>query len=190
VITPNFRSSALPLLDKSDLPQPKPPKSPSTFSKASWATLPTVHLPVETLCCIGFILLLSGAASCILCFYILTLTGRKYFLDFGAISGFTSFILGLLSFRTNKWKWLPHRNYLTGFLMLALFSMVSCGCLAGILYAVLTKNSSIMDTLGGVVCGMCAVVTTGSLLGLVTSGCCHRPPPDNRVAHRVIGFTV
>ncbi|XP_024086330.1 uncharacterized protein LOC106664441 [Cimex lectularius] len=193
VITPNMRSSIAPLLPTTPphetSPQP-PVKSPSNYSKVSWATLPTIHLPIETLCFFGFIMLTAGAATTILCFYLLSIAGKRYFLNFGAVAGFASLILGLLSCRTNKWRWLPHRNYLTGYILLGTFSLLNAACLGGIFYAIEVQSHALLDTLGGAVCGVSVLLIIGSVIGMITSGCCHRPPPDNRVAHCVTGFTV
>ncbi|KAF6206800.1 hypothetical protein GE061_018036 [Apolygus lucorum] len=191
IITPNMRSSIAPLLTPPREHHPSPVlKSPSSYSKGSWANLPTIHLPTELLCCVGFILLAAGAASCILCFYILAITGRRYFLNFGAVGGFLSLLIGLFSFRTNKWKWLPHRNYMTGYVLLGVFSFLNAACLSGIVYATDAQSFALFDTLGGAVCGISTLVIVGALIGLVTSHCCHRPPPDNRVSHSVSGFIV
>lgn len=193
VITPRtlHHGSAVPLLTRT------PPRSggtpPETYKsprRASWANLPVIHMPVEMLCCVGFILLSSGAASVILAFYILAVGGRKYFLNFGAIAGFTSLVLGFLSWRTNKWKWLPHRNYLTGYILLGTFSLLNTACLGGTIYALNDESYALLDTLGGAVCGVSILIVCCSLIGVITSGCCHRPPPDNRVAHSAAGFTV
>lgn len=74
--------------------------------------------------------------------------------------------------------------------MLTTFSVLNGACLGGIVYALEEKSFALLDTLGGAVCGISVIVIAGSVLGMVTSGCCHRPPPDNRVAHCVTGFIV
>jgi len=40
--------------------------------------------------------------------------GRRYYLDFGVLSGFGSILLGFLGFRSRRWQWLPNRNYVSG----------------------------------------------------------------------------
>lgn len=62
----------------------------------------------------AFIMLLCGGLTTALCFYMISIMGRLYFLDFGVISGFTCLVLGLLGFRTRNCYWLPNRNYISG----------------------------------------------------------------------------
>lgn len=40
--------------------------------------------------------------------------GRRYYLDFGVMSGFTCFLLGLLGLRARRQQLLPNRNYISG----------------------------------------------------------------------------
>jgi len=40
--------------------------------------------------------------------------GRRYYLDFGVLSGFGSVLLGFLGYRSRRWQWLPNRNYVSG----------------------------------------------------------------------------
>ena len=40
--------------------------------------------------------------------------GRRYYLDFGLLSGFSSVLIGSLGLRARNWQRSPNRNYVTG----------------------------------------------------------------------------
>ncbi|XP_039285657.1 basic-leucine zipper transcription factor A-like [Nilaparvata lugens] len=190
VITPNYRStrdahSALPLLAGS------PAKMRLVSKSDSWLDLPAVNrrLPSEPLWFAGIILLLTGGITCILCLWILSKTGRrKYYLDFGAISGFVCLILGLVGCRTARW--LPHRHYVTGYILLSAFSLLECGILAVLASDSNQLDKNIIDIAGGAICGLSALCILLATLGFVTSACCNLLPPDSRIAHSAPGFSI
>lgn len=82
------------------------------------------------------------------------------------------------------------KHNVLGYVLLSTFSLLETACLGGIIYSLSEGSYALLDTLGGAVCALSILVIIGSLIGVVTSHCCHRPPPDNRVAHSVAGFTV
>ncbi|EEB10789.1 conserved hypothetical protein [Pediculus humanus corporis] len=125
--------------------------------------------------------LITATGTCAISFYLLSKIGRRYYLDFGLLSGFINFILGLLGFRSYCWRWLPNRNYVTGFVTLAAFSTLTC---VGLSYLILMKpmaGDPILDILGGAICAVSVFTIILALTGLTMSGCCKSPPPDNRV---------
>lgn len=91
--------------------------SETTFSNKteSWMNLSTQKAPVQvTLAVAAFMMILCGGLSSGLCFYMVSIFGRMYYLDFGIISGFACLLLGCLGFRSRNCHWLPNRNYISG----------------------------------------------------------------------------
>lgn len=91
--------------------------SETTYSNksGSWMNLSFGRKSVQsTLTAAALMMLLCGTVTSGLCFYMISIMGRLYFLDFGVVSGFTCLILGLLGFRTRNVYWLPNRNYISG----------------------------------------------------------------------------
>lgn len=91
--------------------------SETTYSNKSesWMNLSIGRKSVQTtLTVAALMMLLCGTVTSGLCFYMISIMGRLYFLDFGVVSGFTCLILGLLGFRTRNVYWLPNRNYISG----------------------------------------------------------------------------
>lgn len=91
--------------------------SETTYSNKSesWMNLSISKAPVQmTLAVAAFMMVLCGGVTSALCFYMMSIMGRLYYLDFGIIAGFTCLILGMLGYRTRNCYWLPHRNYISG----------------------------------------------------------------------------
>lgn len=71
--------------------------------------------PVQgTLAVAALMMFLCGGVTSGLCFYMISIMGRLYFLEFGVVSGFTCLLFGILGFRTRNCYWLPNRNYISG----------------------------------------------------------------------------
>lgn len=157
--------------------------------KPSWGQLPTPSLALGSLYCAAFLLFASGFISCLLCFYQMSTRGRRYYLDFALFAGFVSILLGFLGFRFQYWKWFPNRNYISGYILSCLFSLLLTGCLVTLLYEP-DLEPPMIDIAGGALCGVAILSASLTSFGLMTSFCCRYPPPDNRVAHAVQGFTV
>lgn len=91
--------------------------SETTFSNKteSWMNLsqPKAAGPA-TLVVAAVMMILCGSLTSGLCFYMVSLVGRMYYLDFGTISGFACLLLGLLGMRSRNCYWLPNRNYISG----------------------------------------------------------------------------
>ncbi|XP_075225202.1 sanpodo [Lycorma delicatula] len=189
IISPNYRQdnqSAIPLLANSPVKLQFMSNSPNKSN--SWMNISSQRLPSEPLWFAGLILLFSGGGTCLLCLYILSKNGRQYYLDFGAISGFVCLILGMIGCRTSRW--LPHRHYVTGYILLSTFSLLQCGVLAVLASDMKQIDKDVVDVAGGAVCGLAALSIVLATLGFLTSACCHLTPPDSRVSHSVQGFTV
>lgn len=102
--------------------------SETTFSKSgSWSNLSIKKHPIQaTLTFAAFMMVLCGAVTSSLCFYMIYLMERQYYLDFGVVAGFTCLILGLLGFRSRHVYWLPNRNYISGKFNIIFFCFYIC----------------------------------------------------------------
>lgn len=82
----------------------------------SWMNLSgTSKVPVHTTLAVAAVMMvLCGGVTSGLCFYMISIMGRLYYLDFGIVAGFTCFLLGMLGYKTRHCNWLPHRNYISG----------------------------------------------------------------------------
>lgn len=90
--------------------------SETTFSNKteSWMNL-SIKKPAQgTLAVAAVMMILCGGLTSTLCFYMVSVVGRMYYLDFGIVSGFACLLLGLLAFRSRNCHWLPNRNYISG----------------------------------------------------------------------------
>lgn len=91
--------------------------SETTYSNKSesWMNLSLSKAPVQaTLAVAAIMMTLCGGVTSGLCFYMVWIMGRLYYLDFGIVAGFTCLLLGLLGFRSRNCRWLPNRNYISG----------------------------------------------------------------------------
>lgn len=88
----------------------------TTINKSdSWMNLNLKKPAVQgTLAAAALMMFLCGGVTSGLCFYMISIMGKLYFLDFGIVSGFTCLLLGILGFRTRNCYWLPNRNYISG----------------------------------------------------------------------------
>ncbi|XP_018575982.1 uncharacterized protein LOC108914616 [Anoplophora glabripennis] len=167
--------------------------SETTYSNKSesWMNLSIGNKSVRsTLAVAALLMLLCGTVTSGLCFYMISIMGRLYFLDFGIVAGFTCLILGLLGFRTNNVYWLPNRNYISGYLVLSVFSLLTCVGLLVLLVMQPRPGTPLADITSGAVCGISVFSLILAVSGVVSSYCCKYPPPDNRVQHCAEGFTV
>lgn len=88
----------------------------TTMNKSeSWMNLNFKKPAVQgTLAVAALMMCLCGGVTSCLCFYMILIMGKLYFLEFGIVSGFTCCLLGILGFRTRNCYWLPNRNYISG----------------------------------------------------------------------------
>ncbi|GJQ76508.1 hypothetical protein Trydic_g2214 [Trypoxylus dichotomus] len=167
--------------------------SETTFSQKteSWMNLSVVKPPVQaTLAVAAVMMLLCGGVSFGLSLYMISLMGRLYYLDFGTVAGFTCLILGLMGFRTRNCYWLPNRNYISGYIVLSVFSLLSCVGLLILLFMRPKPGTPLADMTSGAVCCISVISLLLATAGVISSYCCKYPPPDNRVQHCARGFTV
>ncbi|XP_023014817.2 sanpodo [Leptinotarsa decemlineata] len=166
--------------------------SETTYSKSgSSSNLSMKRGAVQnTLSFAAVMMLLSGGVTSGLCFYMISVLGRQYFLDFGVVAGFTCLVLGLLGFRSRNVYWLPNRNYISGYLVLSFFSLLTCTGLLFLLVKQPRSGTPLADMTSGAVCGVSVLCLLMATTGVVSSYCCKYPPPDNRVQHCAEGFSV
>ncbi|XP_975069.2 uncharacterized protein spdo [Tribolium castaneum] len=165
--------------------------SETTFSKTdSWMNLGPRKPTQVTLAVAAVMMMLCGGVTSGLCFYMVSIMGRLYFLDFGIVAGFTCLVLGFLGFRTRNCYWLPNRNYISGYIVLSVFSLLMCAGLLVLLVLQPKPGTPLADMTSGAVCGISVLSLVLASAGVMTSYCCKYPPPDNRVEHSVPGFTV
>ncbi|XP_063907853.1 uncharacterized protein Spdo [Zophobas morio] len=165
--------------------------SDTTFAKSEpWMNIGPKKPTQVTLAVAAVMMMLCGGVTSGLCFYMVSIMGRLYFLDFGIIAGFTCLVLGLLGFRTRNCYWLPNRNYISGYILLSVFSLLMCAGLLVLLVLQPKPGTPLADMTSGAVCGISVLSLVLASVGVLTSYCCKYPPPDNRVEHSVPGFTV
>lgn len=181
---------------------------------ASWMNLSAYRPPVHaSLTAAALMMTVCGGLATVLCFYMVSVMGRLYFLDFGIVSGFACLVLGMLGFGSRShYRWLPNRNYMSGndaarsvqgrrvpvltllcalgYIILTLFSLVTCVGLLVLLFTRPRPGTPLADMTSGAVCGISALSLILAVGGIASSYCCRFPPPDNRVEHCVRGFTV
>ncbi|KAL1501178.1 hypothetical protein ABEB36_006558 [Hypothenemus hampei] len=138
----------------------------------------------------AFIMFLCGLANTGLSFYMLSFMGRPYYLDFSTIAGFTCAAMGILGCRSRHVYWLPNRNYLSGYLVLTLFSLLTCTGLLLLLINDPRPGTPLADMTSAAVCGFSVLTLLLAITGVISSYCCKYPPPDNRVQHCSPGLTV
>ncbi|XP_011548457.3 uncharacterized protein LOC105380570 [Plutella xylostella] len=158
----------------------------STYSDdtyKSWSTVKGGGAATATLAVAALMMTLCGALTSGLSFFMMYSIGRVYYLDFGVLSGFTCLLLGLLGFRSRKHQLLPNRNYISGYILLSTFSILSAGGLLLLLSLQPRPGTPLSDVTSGAVCGLSVLSLAVASLGVVTSYCCKHPPPDNRVAN-------
>lgn len=144
----------------------------------------------KTIAVAAFMMILCGAVTTGLSIYMISYLGRNYYLDFGILSGSICFMLGLLGFRSRQVYWLPNRNYISGYFVLSVFSLLTCCGLLVLLVTQPRPGTLLADMTSGAVCGISGLSLGLAAIGLLASYCCNVPPPDNRVQHCAPGFTV
>ncbi|ERL89899.1 hypothetical protein D910_07258 [Dendroctonus ponderosae] len=92
--------------------------------------------------------------------------------------------------RSRDVYWLPNRNYLSGYLVLTVFSLLTCAGLLLLLVYDPRPGTALADMTSAAVCGFSVLTLLLALTGVVSSYCCKYPPPDNRVDHCSPGLTV
>ncbi|CAH2056465.1 unnamed protein product, partial [Iphiclides podalirius] len=160
------------------------PQSPSVYSEETYkslSSLKAVNSSVASLTIAALMLTLCGGLTTGLSFYMMYSMGRRYYLDFGVLSGFTCFLLGLLGLRSRRNHLLPNRNYISGYIVLSSFSLLSAFGLLILLSVQPKPGTALNDITSGAVCSISILSLCLATVGLLASYCCARDPPDNRV---------
>ncbi|XP_013136571.1 PREDICTED: uncharacterized protein LOC106101781, partial [Papilio polytes] len=160
------------------------PQSPSVYSEDTYkslSTLKSVNSSFASLTIAALMLTLCGGLTTGLSFYMMYTMGRRYYLDFGVLSGFTCFLLGMLGLRSRRNQLLPNRNYISGYIVLSSFSLLSAFGLLILLSVQPLPGTALNDITSGAVCSISILSLCLATIGVLASYCCARDPPDNRV---------
>ncbi|XP_041988386.1 uncharacterized protein LOC121739863 [Aricia agestis] len=160
------------------------PQSPSVYSEDTYksiSSLKTAGSAAASLTIAALMLTLCGGLTSCLSFYMMYSVGRRYYLDFGALAGFTCFLLGLLGLRSRRNQLLPNRNYISGYIVLSSFSLLSAFGLLLLLSVEPKPGTAMNDITSGAVCSISILSLALASVGILASYCCARDPPDNRV---------
>ncbi|XP_076259527.1 sanpodo [Rhynchophorus ferrugineus] len=167
--------------------------SETTYSQKSesWMNL-SLNRPVtgKSLTISSLVLFLCGNGISGLSFYMISLIGQWYYLDLALAAGFACAIMGMAGCRSRNVYWLPNRNYLSGYLLLNIFSILTCVGLLLLKIQNPQPGKPLADVTSGAVCGFSVMILILSITGLISSYCCKYPPPDNRVQHCSPSLTV
>ncbi|XP_065338173.1 uncharacterized protein spdo [Cloeon dipterum] len=169
-----------------------PPPTPS--KRASWilAQVPPSQSPYSVLNASTVTMVVCGTILIFLCFLGISESGRLYFWDLGLFCGSAYIIIGLLGMRTRYWTTMPNRNFLSGYIVLAVLSFLIMSTVLAMLVVRVSKAdaNSVMDLLSGAVCGITVLTVLMTLIGLCSTRCCRTSPPDNRIEHCAEGLTL
>ncbi|RVE53154.1 hypothetical protein evm_002251 [Chilo suppressalis] len=164
------------------MPRVAPPPEPSEYSETTYKSFTTLKPnSAAPLTIAALMLTLCGALTTGLSFNMMYTLGRRYYLDFGVLAGFTCFLLGLLGFRSRRQHLLPNRNYVSGYIVLSSFSLLSAFGLLLLLTVQPLPGTALNDITSGAVCAVSVLCLGLATLGVLASYCCARDPPDNRV---------
>ncbi|CAK1549017.1 unnamed protein product [Leptosia nina] len=159
--------------------------SPSVYSEDTYksiSSIKTMSSAAASLTIAALMLTLCGGLTTGLSFYMMYSVGRRYYLDFGVLSGFTCFLLGLLGLRSRRNQLLPNRNYISGYIVLSTFSLLSAFGLLLLLSIQPKSGTALNDITSGAVCSISVLSLGLATVGILASYCCARDPPDNRMA--------
>lgn len=154
------------------------------FNKSRESDIYKIASAARTIGGIAFMMILCGVLNAGLCLYIIAMRGLLYYLISGIISGFLCIALGSLGLKSQRTPWHPNRNYISGLVLVIVFSLLNCSALSALIAVRPALGSPIHDMITGVVLGLSVLKVILICLGVVTSQCCSAPPPDNRVQVR------
>ncbi|CAB3262084.1 unnamed protein product [Arctia plantaginis] len=163
---------------------PRVASPPSVYSEDTYKSISswkTISAATASLTIAALMLTMCGGLTAGLSFYMMYAFGRHYYLDFGVLSGFTCFLLGLLGFRFRRQQLLPNRNYISGYIVLSSFSLLSAFGLLTILCVKPQPGTPLNDVTSGAICGVSILSLSLATVGVLASYCCVKDPPDNRV---------
>ncbi|XP_063702022.1 uncharacterized protein LOC134832064 [Culicoides brevitarsis] len=130
---------------------------------------------------ISLMLVLCGLLNGGLSLYLTWNNGRSYFLDTSFICGLACLGLGALGFKSRQCNWLPNRNYISGYLLVTVFSILDCCGLLALLILNPFPGFPQHDVISGVILGLSAITLAFISLGVVSSRWCRSYPPDARI---------
>ncbi|XP_022817291.1 uncharacterized protein LOC111350091 [Spodoptera litura] len=163
---------------------PRVAAPPSVYSEEtykSFSSIKTISGATASLLIAAVMLTMCGGLTTGLSFYMMYAIGRRYYLDFGVLAGFTCFLLGLLGLRSRRQQLLPNRNYISGYIVLSSFSLLSAFGLLILLSVEPKSGTPLNDITSGAVCGFSILSLCLASIGVLASYCCAKDPPDNRV---------
>lgn len=151
------------------------------FNKSRESEIYKIASTARTIGGIALMMILCGVLNAGLCLYIIAMRGLVYYLISGIISGFLCIALGSLGLKSHRTPQLPNRNYISGLVLVIVFSLLNCSALSALIAVRPAIGSPIHDMITGVVLGISVLKVILICLGVVTSQCCSILPPDNRV---------
>lgn len=164
------------------MPRVAPPASVySDETYKSFTSLKSMSAATASLTIAALMLTMCGGLTTGLSFYMMYAFGRRYYLDFGVLSGFTCFLLGLLGLRSRRQQLFPNRNYISGYIVLSSFALLSAFGLLILLCVEPKPGTPLNDITSGAVCGVSILSLSLATIGVLASYCCIKDPPDNRV---------
>uniref|UniRef100_A0A182SYV9 Uncharacterized protein n=1 Tax=Anopheles maculatus TaxID=74869 RepID=A0A182SYV9_9DIPT len=178
IISPRLNSD---IYSEKPLPDPQKPgswgESLPNGSK-SWRKMANAS---ATIGAVSLMLILCGFMNSGLSLYMTAKLGREFYLDMGVLAGFSAIALGILGFKSRQCDWLPNRNYMSGFVLVTIFSLLNC-CAEVILMTMHPyPGTPLNDVTTGIILGLSSLIILLISLGAITSRWCRAPPPDNRV---------
>ncbi|XP_058061962.1 uncharacterized protein LOC131212205 [Anopheles bellator] len=175
VISPRLNSDIY-----SEKPLPLDPEKPwgASDGSKSWQKMANASITIGA---VSLMLILCGFMNSGLSLYMTAKLGREFFLDMGILAGFAAIALGILGFKSRQCDWLPNRNYMSGYVLVTVFSLLNC-CFEVILMTMHPyPGTPLNDVTTGVILGLSSLIILLISLGAITSRWCRAPPPDNRV---------
>ncbi|XP_035896065.1 uncharacterized protein LOC118504994 [Anopheles stephensi] len=179
IISPRLNSD---IYSEKPLPDPEKPGNWGGGSlpngSKSWRKMANAS---ATIGAVSLMLILCGFMNSGLSLYMTAKLGREFYLDMGVLAGFSAIALGILGFKSRQCDWLPNRNYMSGFVLVTIFSLLNC-CAEVILMTMHPyPGTPLNDVTTGIILGLSSLIILLISLGAVTSRWCRAPPPDNRV---------
>uniref|UniRef100_A0A182NR66 RNA helicase n=1 Tax=Anopheles dirus TaxID=7168 RepID=A0A182NR66_9DIPT len=177
IISPRLNSD---IYSEKPLPDPEKPGSWMAAPNASksWRKMANAS---ATIGAVSLMLILCGFMNSGLSLYMTAKLGREFYLDMGILAGFSAIALGILGFKSRQCDWLPNRNYMSGFVLVTIFSLLNC-CAEVILMTMHPyPGTPLNDVTTGIILGLSSLIILLISLGAITSRWCRAPPPDNRV---------
>ncbi|ETN65979.1 hypothetical protein AND_002235 [Anopheles darlingi] len=149
-----------------------------TDGSKSWQKMANASITIGA---VSLMLIMCGFMNSGLSLYMTAKLGREFYLDAGVLAGFSAIALGILGFKSRQCDWLPNRNYMSGYVLVTVFSLLNC-CAEIILMTIHPyPGTPLNDVTTGIILGLSALIILLISLGAITSRWCRAPPPDNRM---------